>query len=90
MRRRPLEKKRTAIIGTVPDNAILQRCCTGQGAFCSNGRPHVILRGIDPASGLRRTKLAEHYPVQFARAVATALAQAADAIEFERVCKLAC
>lgn len=54
------------------------RLCCGRNFLCSRThKPHMILKGRAP-SGASWTKIAEPYPVQFARAAWTALDRAAD------------
>ena len=48
--------------------------CTGKGGLCSvSGKPHLVLEGVDPRTGLKRTAVAAAYPKSLSRALARTL-----------------
>ena len=72
-------RKRTGLASwSACDLSPAVRLCCGRNFLCSRThKPHMILKGRAP-SGASWTKIAEPYPVQFARAAWTALDRAAD------------
>ena len=72
-------RKRTRLVsiacGTAP--ALQKRCIGGRG-LCSNGKPHLTLRGTKPGTSVLWTRIAEPYPRKMARAAAQWLVRSAD------------
>ena len=66
-------RKRTRLVawccGAPP--AQFTALCQGRHGLCSRtDKPHLVLRGKCPSTGQDRTKIAQAYPVTFARAIA--------------------
>ena len=53
----------------------LSRRCSGRTTCDRSGKPHIILTGVDPASGRFWSSLAQRYPRELARCIADVLAQ---------------
>ena len=86
-------RKRTRLVAwncMLPPQS-LQALCHGLKGICDRtGRPHLILRGKDPCTGADRTKIAQAYPVQFAKEVAKWICLGKDKLELVRLTKLSC
>eukprot|EP00959_Pyramimonas_sp_CCMP1952_P275784 5764596-Pyramimonas_sp.AAC.1 len=55
-------------------HSCIHQRCIGQKGLCSvTGKPHLILEGVDPASGRKRTAIAASYPKVLSRTLARTL-----------------
>ena len=73
-----------------PEAPQIARCCGRQG-FCSfSGKPHIVLTGVDPLSGILWTRLAEPYPVRFCNCFSGLIANQTGFQGFKRMVALAC
>ena len=71
-------RKRTRLVGwhTGTCAALQARCTCSRGLCSASGRPHLHLQGT--SGGRNLTRMAEAYPLGFAKAVAALLVRAAD------------
>ena len=64
------------------------RCC-GRNQCCSfSGKPHVVLTGRDPVSGLLWTSLAVGYPPKLAHCIASTFARTVESLKLARLYQL--
>ena len=73
-------RKRTRLVGwqvSRPPADLFKLCSSG--AVCSaTGRPHLVLRGTMPGTGIAYTRIAQAYPTQLATKLALWISQSSD------------